>query len=74
MNIHEELELQNCPYCGGAGLLEEERDGGWYVMCLDCGSQTASISYHTPEERVPSARTAAHLWNIGKVLRSNAGD
>ena len=41
MNIHEELELQDCPYCGGAGLLEEENGWCWYVMCLDCGAQTA---------------------------------
>ena len=25
MNLHEELILHDCPYCGGAGLLEEER-------------------------------------------------
>ena len=24
MDIYEELILQDCPYCGGAGLLEEE--------------------------------------------------
>lgn len=74
MNIHEELELQSCPYCGGAGLLEEENGWNWYVVCVDCGSQTAAISFHTPEERPESARKAAHLWNIGKVLRSAAGD
>ena len=27
MDIRDELELQDCPFCGGAGLLEEE--GGW---------------------------------------------
>ena len=40
MDIHEEIDLQECPYCGGAGLLEEEH--GWYVICVDCGSQTRS--------------------------------
>ena len=74
LNIHEELELQNCPYCGGAGLLEEENGWSWYVMCVDCGSQTAAIAFHAPEERLESARKAARLWNIGKVLRNNAGD
>ena len=74
MNIHEELELQACPYCGGAGLLEEDHGWSWYVMCVDCGSQTASIDFRTPEARLDAAQKAAHLWNIGKVLRSNAGD
>ena len=27
VEIYEEIELEDCPYCGGAGLLEEE--GGW---------------------------------------------
>ncbi len=74
LNIHEELILQDCPYCGGAGLLEEENGLGWYVMCMDCGSQTASIHFKTPEERLEAAQKAAYLWNIGKILRSNAGD
>ena len=74
MNIHEEVDLQSCPYCGGAGMLEEENGWNWYVVCADCGSQTAAIAFHTPEDRLDSARKAAHLWNIGKVLRSTAGD
>ncbi len=24
MDIHEQIELQSCPYCGGAAMLEEE--------------------------------------------------
>ena len=24
MTIHEQFPLQDCPFCGGAGLLEEE--------------------------------------------------
>ena len=54
MDIHEEIDLQECPYCGGAGLLEEEH--GWYVICVDCGSQTASIDFQTSSERLESAR------------------
>ena len=38
MNIHEELELQDRPYCGDAGLLEEENGWCWTVMCMDCGA------------------------------------
>ncbi len=74
MNIHEEIELNDCPYCGGTGLLEEENGWCWYVMCLDCGSQTAAFEFKTPDERPSAARKAAHLWNIGKVLKGNIGE
>ena len=74
MDIHRELVLQDCPYCGGAGLLEEENGWCWYVMCLDCGAQTAPIDYKTPEARTDAARHAARLWNIGKVVRPDNGE
>ena len=74
MEIYEELRLEDCPFCGGAGLLEEENGWCWYVMCVDCGSQTAECGYKTPQERLEAARKVAHLWNIGKVMRSNIGD
>ena len=74
LEIHEEIDLQDCPFCGGAGLLEEEEDWCWYVMCMDCGSQTAPVAYQKPDERREAARKAAYLWNIGKVLRSDNGE
>ncbi len=74
MDIFEENSLQDCPYCGGAGLLEEENGWCWYVMCLDCGAQTAPFSFRTPEQRAEAARMAANTWNIGKVLRGGVGD
>ena len=74
MDIHEALELEDCPFCGGAGLLEEENGWCWYVICMDCGSHTASIEYRTPEERTIAAKKAADLWNMRKVLRSNIGE
>ena len=74
MDIRDELELQDCPFCGGPGLLEEENGWCWYVMCMDCGSQTAAFEYRTPEERQEAAGKAAHLWNIGKVVRANPNE
>ena len=74
MDIHSEIELQDCHYCRGAGLLEEENGWCWYVMCMECGSQTAPIPYKTPQERLEAARSAAQLWNIGKVLRADIGE
>ena len=46
MDIHAKYELQDCPYCGGAGLLEEENGWCWYVTCMDCGSHTASFLWN----------------------------
>ena len=69
-----EIELQDCPLCGGAGLLEEE--GGWclYSQGLDCGCHTAELSVDTPEERLDAARRAARTWNLGKVIYPGPGD
>ena len=69
MDIYEELSLHNCPYCGGPAVLEEEGGWCWYVMCADCGSQTADEA-----GRADAARKAAHLWNIGKVVRVNISE
>ena len=41
MESYQEIELQECPICGGAGLMEEENGWCFYVACLDCGSHTA---------------------------------
>ena len=74
MEIYKKFELEDCPFCGGAGLLEEENDWCWYVTCVDCGAQTAAFEFKTPAEREQAARTAAHLWNIGKIMRGGIGE
>ncbi len=74
MDIHEEFVLQDCPFCGGAGLLEEENGWCWYAVCMDCGAQTAHCEYSTPEGRREAAGKAAALWNMGKILRGNIGE
>lgn len=74
MNIHEEIDMQDCPYCGGPGVLEEENGWCWYAICADCGSQTASIEYKAPEDRLLAAQKAADLWNTGKIMRGGLGD
>ena len=74
MESYQEIELQECPLCGGAGLMEEENGWCFYVACLDCGSHTAEIRYERPAERLDAAQRAAHLWNIGKVLTDTPND
>ena len=74
MDLNSEIDLQDCPRCHGPGILEEE--AGWcvYVVCLDCGSRTAELSFSTPEERLSAAQQAARLWNMGKVIHPGPGD
>lgn len=74
MEIYEKLHIEDCPYCRGAGLLEEERGWCWYVTCMDCGSQTAPIEYRRSEDREAAAEKAVMLWNHGKVVRSDLGE
>ena len=74
MNLHEKHILHDGLNCVGAGLLEEEQGWCWYVMCLDCGAQTAQIEFKTPRERDKAAGLAADLWNFGKIMRSGIGD
>ena len=41
---------------------------------MDCGAQTAPIEYHDPARRAEAAGKAAHLWNIGKVIRCDISE
>ena len=74
MDLHAKLVLQDCPFCGGVGLLEEENNWCWYVMCMDCGALTAHVEFSTPEGRREAAKKAAYVWNIGKVVRGDIGE
>ena len=74
MDIYDEIELQDCPICGGGGILEDENGWCCYVACFDCGAHTATVDYRTPEERMNAAKRAAMLWNIGKVVTSSPSD
>ena len=69
-----EIILEDCPVCQGAGLLEEEN--GWciYVTCLDCGSHTAELPYNSEAERQQMAKQAASTWNMGKVIAATPGE
>ena len=47
MELYEQIELQECPICGGAGLMEEENGWCFYAACLDCGTQRKSATNAT---------------------------
>ena len=74
MDDFDDIELIDCPACGGVGSIEDE--GGWcvYVQCLDCGAHTAELSYKNEAERREAARLAARTWNFRKVIRPTPGE
>ena len=67
MEIYEKIHLEDCPFCRGAGMLEEENGWCWYVICADCGSQTAPIEYKTPDKRFEAAEKAAALDALARL-------
>ena len=67
MDIYKDIDLLDCPYCGGPGVLEEEHGWIWYVVCADCGAVSGYSEYKRPEDREKAAEKAAMLWNLGKV-------
>ena len=74
LDIFKEIELQDCPYCGGAALLDDGCKWCWTVTCMDCGSQTGEFPFSNDEEIAEAARSAAKVWNLGKVIRSDLGE
>lgn len=68
------IYLEDCPICRGAGLIMHE--GGWTVQveCNDCSAHTVYVDYSNEEEKAEAEKTVASLWNMGKVIRSDAGE
>ena len=74
MDIEKMIAINDCPLCDGGALLEEECGCGYYVMCLECGCHSVTIDFHSDEERLDAAKSAAMLWNMGKVISSSPGE
>ena len=74
IELFDNIELRDCPICGGVCLLDEEN--GWCISatCMDCGCHTAELSYKNEEERLEAANNVAALWNMGKVIKSCVGE
>ncbi len=68
------IELEDCPCCRGAGMLIHE--GGWNVQveCTECGAHTVYVEYETEEQMQEAEKSVARLWNLGKVIRQDAGE
>ena len=74
MENNEIIILEDCPICRGAGMIVHE--GGWTVQveCNDCSAHTVYVDYGNEEERAEAEKTVARLWNLGKVIKSDAGE
>ena len=70
----EDIILEDCPICRGAGLITHE--GGWNVQveCADCSAHTVYVEYKNEEEKKEAEKAVARLWNIGKVVSSERGE
>ena len=74
MENKEMILLEDCPICRGAGMIVHE--GGWNVQveCNDCSAHTVYVDYNNETEKAEAEKTVARLWNLGKVIKSDAGE
>lgn len=74
MEVNPNFTLEQCPVCRGSGFMVHE--GGWNVQieCCDCSAHTVYVEYETQEEKKDAEIQVARLWNMGKVIKSEAGE
>ncbi len=74
MEVNPNIELEDCPICRGSGYMVHE--GGWNVQveCADCSAHTVYVDYSSEAEKKEAEQRVAQLWNMGKVIRSDAGE
>ena len=74
MEINPNFVLEDCPICRGNGMVVHE--GGWNVQveCSDCGAHTVYLEYENEEQKAKAEQGVARLWNLGKVIKSEAGE
>lgn len=72
--MEDQIMLEECPICRGAGMIIHE--GGWCVQveCADCSAQTVYVEYTNDAEKAEAEKMVAHLWNIGKVVSNGRGE
>lgn len=69
-----EIELEDCPVCRGAGYIEDEQGWCMYACCLNCGTETRPRQLQDAGGAAGGRRQAAYLWNIGKVIHNGMCD
>ena len=70
----ENIILEDCPCCRGAGMIMHE--GGWNVQveCADCGAHTVYLEYENETEKEEAVLGVVRLWNLGKVIKQDPGE
>lgn len=73
--MDEEYELMPCKVCH-EDLAFVEEEGGWcvYIVCPNCGTQTAFCRFDKGQSREEAVKQAADLWNMGKVIAERRGE
>ena len=74
MEVNANIVLEECPVCRGSGYVVHE--GGWSVQveCADCSAHTVFVEYANEAEKASAEAQVAMLWNMGKVIKSEAGE
>lgn len=74
METNPNIYLEDCPVCRGSGFIVHE--GGWNVQveCSDCSAHTVYVDYENEEQKKLAEQQVARLWNMGKVIKSDAGE
>ncbi len=74
MEVNANIILEECPVCRGSGYIVHE--GGWNVQveCTDCSAHTVYVEYNSENEKKNAELQVARLWNMGKVIKSEAGE
>ena len=74
MEVNATIILEECPVCRGSGYVVHE--GGWNVQveCADCSAHTVYVEYSNHAEKAEAEKQVAMLWNLGKVVKSEAGE
>ena len=72
--MENQIELDICPICRGAGMIVHE--GGWNVQveCTDCSAHTVYVEYNSDAEKNEAEKSVARLWNMGKVISGERGE
>ena len=74
MEVNPNFVLEECPICRGNGMVVHE--GGWNVQveCTDCSAHTVYVEYENEVQKVDAEKQVVTLWNLGKVIKSDAGE
>ena len=67
-------DLQDCPFCGGPGVMDHV--GGWcvYFECVDCGARTGHMEYKDEKSKKAAELASVDLWNNGRVVNFGRGE